>query len=267
MSKTFAKLADAGAYQIETTDKAGKVTVEKLAPEAAPAPKAIASTLGTVVRSHGAVRAACMAFLGMVFCHPTLAGYAGNGGDPTTGKLDKALKEQVRDAEHAAAAALVAEGHLKLPAHKNGPEGALKDWLSTLREDKNYTSVKGTVTKYFAFLGKQPVEDGFIVPLAVQALAVANYLKETMPQVEDAGSIASRVGKLFAEYNEENKTDVNMMRAILGQLQQFAQQIQEDLNECAASATAHRAAAVVVINKAAAAPALVAAPTTEPAPF
>lgn len=253
MSKTFAKLATAGAYQIETTDKAGKVTVEKLAPEAAPQPKAIAATLGTVVRTHGAVRAACMAFLGMVFLHPTLAGFAGKGGDPLTGKLDKAMKEQVRDAEHAVAAALVTGGHLKLPAHKNGPEGALKDWLSTLREDKNYTSVKGTVTKYFAFLGLQPVEDGFIVPLAVQALAVANYLKETMPQPEDEGSIASRVGRLFAEYREENKTDANAMKAILGQLEQFAQQIREDLNECAAVATTTRAAAVVTIAKAKAA--------------
>ena len=101
--------------------------------------KALGQIVSATVKAATTRRDAWLSLLGLVFAQPRLDGFKGQG-DKTTGKVSKEFKAAVRDAEGETIRALVADGSIKLP--KGETEQVLQEFLSGLRDDKNYSNVR-----------------------------------------------------------------------------------------------------------------------------
>lgn len=175
---------DESLYVIVTTNDKGAVKSESFKADTALDNKAIGRMVAQNVKTHGAQRQAALSFLGLVYRQPCLDGFAGQG-DKATGKVSNEFKSAVRDAETSAVKQLVADGCIKLPGKGGEPE--LQEFLSVLRDDKNYSNAKVTTNKYFAFCASSCVtKGGFIVPVPVMQARV----KDVLPAQEKDDSIA-----------------------------------------------------------------------------
>ena len=163
----------AGAFQIVQIDaKTGK-TSDAVTIQASKAldHKALGQIVSAVVKSAGTRRDAWLSLLGLVFVSPRLDGFKGQG-DRATGKVSKEFKAAVRDAEGDTIRMLVAEGAIKLA--KGEPEKVTQEFLSELREDKNYSNVKVTANRYFALVGANVVTaEGYLMPVEVMQAQIA----------------------------------------------------------------------------------------------
>lgn len=192
---------DNGVFQLlKTNDKTGKVSdAEKIQADKALAPKAVANIISQAVKSHGALRLGWLSFLSLVLAQQRLDGMKGQG-DRATGTVSKEFKAAVRDAEGATVQNLVESGDLKLPVVKgDNDELRLQRFLSSLRDDKNYSNAKVTAVKYFALVGKNVVtESGYIVPVPVMQAAIA----EVVETKEKDNSIAAKLKEIEAFMSE-----------------------------------------------------------------
>lgn len=168
-----------GVFQlVKTNDKTGKVAdTENIQADKALAPKAVGNIISQAVKTHGALRLGWLSFLSLVLAQTRLDNMKGQG-DRTTGTVSKEFKAAVRDAEGLTVQQLVESGDLKLPVVKgDNDELRLQRFLSTLRDDKNYSNAKVTAIKYFALVGKNVVtESGYIVPVPVMQAAIAEVV-------------------------------------------------------------------------------------------
>jgi hypothetical protein len=145
-----------------------------------------------------------LSLLGGVFSVKRLDGYKGKA-DPATGKTSKEFKAAVRDAERDYFDGLRQEGLLKLPKHANGDEAAMQEFLSTIRDDKNYSNAKNTVSRYFAIVGSLNVTPtGYLVPVPFMQAAIENVLKDHRQPTEAetySGKVQAIVDELAKETN------------------------------------------------------------------
>lgn len=166
MSVQIQQKSESSFVIVKTNDKTGKVddSVELHASKVLEG-KAIGQIISAVVKSAGTRRDAWLSFLARVYTMPTLKGYKGTG-DRTTGKVSKEFKEAVRNAERMATLELVNAGELKLP--KGDAEQVLQEFLSGLRDDKNYSNVKVTANRFFALVGSNVVTPAsYLIPVEV----------------------------------------------------------------------------------------------------
>lgn len=186
-----------GVFQLlKTNDKTGKVTdAEKIQAERVLEPQAIGTVIGQQIKTHGAVRLGWLSFLSLVLASPRLDGFKGTA-DRATGKVSNEFKAAVRDAESDAVRGLVAANAIKLPVVKgDNDELRLQRFLSTLRDDKNYSNAKVTANKYFALVGHNVVTDGgYIVPVPVMQAAIA----AVVDKVETDKSVAGKLKAIEA---------------------------------------------------------------------
>lgn len=183
-----------GVFQlVKKNDKTGKVSdAEKIQADKVLEPTAIGSIIGQQVKTHGAVRLGWLSFLSLVLASPRLDGFKG-AADRATGKVSNEFKAAVRDAESDAVRGLVAANAIKLPVVKgDNDELRLQRFLSTLRDDKNYSNAKVTANKYFALVGHNVVtESGYIVPVPVMQAAIAAVVEKVETDKSVAGKLAA----------------------------------------------------------------------------
>lgn len=196
-----------GLFQlVKKNDKTGKVAdAEKIQAERVLDPKAIGTAIGQQVKTHGAVRLGWLSFLSLVLASPRLDGFKGTA-DRTTGKVSNEFKAAVRDAESDAVRQLVADNAVKLPVIKgDNDELRLQRFLSTLRDDKNYSNAKVTANKYFALVGHNVVtEGGYVVPVPVMQAAIAAIVDK----VPTDKSVAAKL-KAIEEWLADNTLDAD----------------------------------------------------------
>ena len=162
--------------------------------------------LQNVNKNQANQRAMFQSLLFAIFANPKLDGYRAKG-DKTTGKTSKEFKDSIRVAEHAFIEQLVTGGVIKLPASDN-QEKALQTFCTSIREDKNYSNIKSTVAKYFAFVGANcATQAGFLVPHAIMLVQISSVMELSSPD----NSIAGMLDKVKVEMDKQetiSETDV-----------------------------------------------------------
>lgn len=208
-----------GVFQlVKKNDKTGKVSdAEKIQADKVLAPTAIGSIIGQQVKTHGAVRLGWLSFLSLVLASTRLDGFKGTA-DRATGKVSNEFKAAVRDAESDAVRQLVADNAVKLPVVKGGNEELrLQRFLSTLRDDKNYSNAKVTANKYFALVGHNVVtESGYIVPVPVMQAAIAAVVEKEPTDKTVAAKL--KAIELFLSENTLDADDAVDSLAVLNRL-------------------------------------------------
>lgn len=173
--------ADSSLYVITTTSDKGAVKQESVKAEPIMAVGQMARVLSTAVKAHGAYRNAALTFLGLVYTQQCLNGFAASA-DKATGKVSSEFKAAVRDAETATVKQLVTDGVLKLK-----DEPAIQEFLSVLRDDKNYSNAKVTTNRYFGIVGSNCVtQSGYVVPVPVMQA----HIRDALPVEQKDDSIA-----------------------------------------------------------------------------
>lgn len=192
--------------------------------------------LKTEVGQRGNVTRAALSSLVKVLQDPGLDSYKGQGdiNAEEGAKLPKEMKEGVRAAERA---------HF-LHAYKDVKK--LDAFLSGLREAGIYATVKGVALKYFWFAGKLPCaynddgtpDTGKLLSVSAMQKLLANMVEEK-PKADD--SIATRLGSLMHEFEENETLTENDILVIQARLGVFLQECKESLNQIAADKTANTA--------------------------
>lgn len=175
-------------------------------------PEQVGATLVQEFKAQGTLRAARQSLLGMVMQWPTLEGYKGKG-DVKAGSTSKEFKAAVRSAEESVLRELVKKGHMKVPAIADkddkdygNEEAAFQRFATSIREDKNYSNVKATVMKYFAFVGAAPItKSGYLVPVPVMQAEVQRVLDANKEPTD-----SSFAGKLRALADQLEKETISL---------------------------------------------------------
>lgn len=164
---------------VETNDKTGKKgDQEILTADKVLAPNAIGQVLLAQVKGVSTRRAAFGSFLGMIYGNSRLDVFRGQG-DKTTGKMSAEFKGAVRDVESAVIDELIESGAIKV---KKGDEAAKQAFLSTLRDDSNYSNAKNTTNRYFSFVGSNCVtKSGYVVPFEFMRKQIAAVMERPAP--------------------------------------------------------------------------------------
>lgn len=170
------QLADGKQFLIRHTDKNGKVlNAETFESEKPMEVGAIGKALNAYNRNVPSMRHLWLSVLVGVFASPKLDGYKGKG-DKKTGKTAKEFKSSIRDCESLYFAELLRAKVISLPKNDNA-EKALQEFATSVREDKNYSNIKSTVSKYYAFVGAAPItSSGYLVPPAVMLAQIAEVM-------------------------------------------------------------------------------------------
>ena len=149
--------------------------------------KTVARLVNGIFKQSGTMQDAWQSMLAEVFANVRLDGYKGTG-DKSTGKTSKEFKQSVRACEDEYFETLRSEKLIALPKSDN-PEKTFQTYCTTIREDKNYSNIKSTVSKYFAFVGALPAtQSGYLVPKAVM-----------LAQIADAQAVAKPDNGLYAQ--------------------------------------------------------------------
>ncbi len=189
-----------GAFAIQRVNDATGTTsdMETYESEKAFDVSRIARILRDTVHGYGALRVACLSALGGIFEDTTLATWAGVG-DAKKGVLTKEFKAAMRDAETAYFRGLVQSG--ELPARLKNDQ-SFQEWISALRDEKNYQGCKAIAGKYFFLAGKSCVtESGYVVPVQVMQAELSELKDKEKPDT----SIAARIIELQHEVNNRKE--------------------------------------------------------------
>lgn len=241
MSKSI-NAVNENEFQVVTTTKDGKITgTETFTAEQAPDSKSIGRTLTEISRKEGSYRAAYQALVGLVLQSKRLDGFMGQG-DKATGVTGKEVKAAVRDAETGVIETLITEGFIKLP--KGDGQTGLQGFLSSLRDNKNYSNIKSTCVKYYSFVGKMPVtQSGRLVPHQVMLAEITNAINKDSTETTLATQISDLLDKC-------EKLDVKETRAALVQAKALYDKLNTIASDYAAQITGGDANAAHAANKA-----------------
>jgi hypothetical protein len=148
------------------------------------------------VKGQGTLRDARLTMLGHVLANPKMDAYKGKG-DPKQAKLPDMMKKTVLECEAEFLRKLLTEGSIKVPVGKDeNPEQKFQKFATAVREDKNYSNVKGTALRYFAFCNANVVtKSGYIIPVPVM-VAEVNRILEQFKEPEDT-SIAAQIADIL----------------------------------------------------------------------
>lgn len=134
-----------------------------------------------------------------VLRHPMMDGMKG-AGDRTTGKTSDVFRDLVRKAEDAVFDQAAADKVRGVPTDVS----ERTDLVRKIRNDKNYSNIKSTCAKYFAFVGALPMTDsGYLVPRAVMLAQIASVLEVTPTD----NSLVGRINALKADIEALDKPD------------------------------------------------------------
>jgi len=220
ISTTVQAVNDGAMFLVTKIDGNGKETVTTENSMASLGHKEIAGFLNQSFKGETTRRATHQSMLASVFANPKLDGYKGKG-DPLTGKTSKEFKASIRACEDLFFTELQNEGLLKLPKSDN-PEKTFQEFCTSVREDKNYSNIKSTVSKYYAFVGCNCItSSGFLIPAPV----MLEQIKAVM-QVEPAdNSIYGKLNAIMTELaagtldEDDCKKSLIACRAIMSTLQ------------------------------------------------
>lgn len=155
------------AFVIQKGDKRETVAGETALDQGASIKAIVGAT-----KSHGTLQNAYCVFLHHVLNRPLCDAIKGKG-DVTTGKVDKNGRAYIRSAEVAYINECHAAGIKGIPAD----EAARIALAESIRNDGNYSNIKNTVVKYFAFCGKLPMTSaGILVPKQVMQAEISAVL-------------------------------------------------------------------------------------------
>lgn len=233
-----------GQFTLTTVDaKTGKVG-DAVTVQASKAleNKALGQIVSATIKAATTRRDAWLSLLGLVFAQPRLDGFKGQG-DKTTGKVSKEFKAAVRDAEGETIRALVEDGSIKLP--KGDPETMMQQFLSGLRDDKNYSNVKVTANRYFALVGANVVtSSGYLMPVEVMQAEITAVCDK--PATDN--SVASKLRAVLELLDEISSDDVIDSLSLCNTLRSKLEELRDKNAEIATNnpvnATAVAAAAI-----------------------
>lgn len=152
-------------------------------------------------KSHGALQNAYSVFLHHVLNRPLCDGGVRGKGDVTTGKLDKNMRAYIRQAE----VAYINECHTAGIKGIPSDEAARIALAESIRNDGNYSNIKNTIVKYYAFCGKLPMTGaGILVPKQVMQAEVSAALNITPEDDSIYGQLLSIKRELDAGTLEES---------------------------------------------------------------
>lgn len=174
------------------------------------------------VAQRGNVTRAALSSLVLILQSPRMDGYKGGGDINGTDGLPKELKTAARDAE---------SGYFS-PMFKDSKK--LDSFLTGIREAGIYATAKGVALKYFWFVGElpclyvngHPQTDKLLSVSAMQKI-MANMLEDKQPEDK---SIARKVLELQQQFEEAENLTRDQMAAVLNNLKQFANEVQQAIN-------------------------------------
>lgn len=206
----------------------------------------VGQILSADYKNQGNRRLAWLTMLSVVMDNPRLSAYKGKG-DVTHGKTSPEFRNAVRESENEYLRKLVKDGAVKLFVGKDeNPDAVFQKFATETREDKNYSNVKSTVMKYFAFVGAAPAtKSGYLVPVPVMAMEVQNILDAKKEPVDN--SLAGQIRAIQADIDKQTAPDLEDFSKAVPELQRLLQTIVGVLDHAAELAThAHSQAGDVV---------------------
>ena len=186
-------------------------------------------------------RLAWLTMLAEVMGNPRLANYKGKG-DVKQGKTSPEFRAAVRESEGEYLRKLVKDGAVKLHVGKDeNPDAVFQKFATETREDKNYSNVKATVMKYFAFVGASPAtKSGYLVPVPVMATEVQNVLDANKEPADT--SIAAQIRAIQEDLDKRENVNPDEVAKALPYAKHLAATLQGILDHFAELAThAHEA--------------------------
>jgi hypothetical protein len=164
-----------------------------------------------------------------ILAMPCMDEYRG-AGDPMTGKTSDTFRDALRKAEDQFFDQCHADKVAGIPVTEKGRT----ELVRAIRNDKNYSNIKATCAKYFAFVGALPRTDaGYLIPRPVM-LAHVSALMNITP--EDT-SMAGRLRALLTEIEKMDKRkDIESALFVIGQLSDAAKGRLSHVDEVATNA-------------------------------
>lgn len=207
---TVQAVNDGAMFLVTKIDGNGKETVTTENSIASLGHKEIAGFLNQAFKGETTRRATHQSVLASVFSNPKLDGYKGKG-DPLTGKTSKEFKASIRACEDMFFTELQTEGLLKLPKSDN-PEKTFQEFCTSVREDKNYSNIKSTVAKYYAFIGCNCItQSGFLIPAPV----MLEQIKAVMQLDPVDNSIYGKLNVIITELNSGTLDEQDCLKSIV----------------------------------------------------
>jgi len=251
ITTTVQAVNDGAMFLVTKIDGNGKETVSTENSMPVLDHKAVAAVLNQSFKGEQTRRATHQSVLASVFANPKLDGYKGKG-DPLTGKTSKEFKASIRACEDLFFTELQNEGLLKLPKSDN-PEKTFQEFCTSVREDKNYSNIKSTVSKYYAFVGCNCITaSGFLIPAPV----MLEQIKAVMQVEPTDNSIYGKLNAIITELasgtldEEDCKKSLVACRAIMSTLQGVASHYAEIATNNSQAVSMGQASSVPTIAKA-----------------
>lgn len=227
MAKANVVFGSAGQFKIERTDKAGKVTSDSFEGNKM---LEVAQTVRLVtgaVKGQQTMSDAWQSLIVRVLSDKGLDGYKGKG-DKETGKTSTTFKDQIRKSEDAYFDQLALD---KVPGIPQDVEKR-NEMVRAMRNDNNYSNIRSTCAKYFAFIGAIPAtESGYLIPRPVMLAQIAGVLNI---KPEDT-SLKGRIDALVPEVKSND--DIKALKAAMVSAQHLIAQLQLRIDHHAEVAT------------------------------
>lgn len=227
MAKATVVFGDKGAFKIERTDKSGKVTGDVHNGHKVLETAACVRLVCGAVKGQQTMSDAWQSLVVAILSRKELDSYKGKG-DRKTGKTPNTFKDAVRKAEDALFDQFAADKVAGIPqdAEKRN------EMVKSMRNDNNYSNIRSTCAKYFAFVGALPATDaGYLIPRPVMQAQIAGVL-DIAP--EDS-SLRGRINAMIVETKES--TDDKALKDALPALQNLMDQLKARIAHCAEVAT------------------------------
>lgn len=227
MSVNHVVFGDAGAFKIEKTAKDGKVSAVAFAGnKQLEVGQCVRLVLGSI-KGQQTMSDAWQSLIVRIFDQRGLDEYKGTG-DRETGKTSTTFKDAIRKAEDSYFDQLAHDNVAGIPASAE----KRNEMVKTMRNDNNYSNIRSTCAKYFAFVGALPVtQSGYLIPRPVMLEQIKLVLNVTP---EDT-SLAGRMRAMLAEV--DTLSDDKQLKAVMFTLQELVTHTKLRIDHCAEVAT------------------------------
>jgi hypothetical protein len=191
MAKANIVYGENGAFSVERTDKSGKVKSDPFNGNRVLETAQCVRLVVGAVKGQQTMSDAWQSLIVAIFNMPLLDGYRGKG-DKTTGKTPNTFKDAIRKAEDAYFDQLALD---KVPGIPSDPEKRL-ELVKQMRNDNNYSNIRSTCAKYYAFVGALPATSaGYLIPRPVMLAHIQTVLNVQPEDTSAAGRINALIPK------------------------------------------------------------------------
>lgn len=172
MAKNTVVFGDNGVFKIERTDKAGKVSAQvengNVMLEVAQCVRLVTGA----IKGQQTMSDAWQSLIVRILDSRGLDEYRG-AGDRETGKTSTTFKDAIRKAEDAYFDQLAHDKVAGIPVSAE----KRNEMVKAMRNDNNYSNIRSTCAKYFAFVGALPVtQSGYLIPRPIMLEQIKGVL-------------------------------------------------------------------------------------------